>query len=307
MTTATTVHACPRCDLRFGQHVELLDHLHRDHSVPDAPLPQPRGRVLLAVDPSRPDPRTAVAVAANLARQLGAALEVVAATPPGLGDATTHAYLQERTRESRGDGAPWVSWHDLGTAPPAQAIAAHAGSGPDTWVCLASHARTAVGAKVFGSVAEEVLRTSEVPVIIVGPSAGTTGAPFSRVVACAERKPKAARVVAAAAELADRLDARLALVEVSIPTVEGDPLLDDHHLRALAEDLDRPVDTVLLAGYREWEPILDLVQDDPTTILVTGRRPADAPGRFVAGSVATNLARHAIGPVMVVPNDAEPG
>jgi nucleotide-binding universal stress UspA family protein len=305
MSTVTSVHACPRCELRFEQPVELFDHLRRDHPAPEVPLPEPSGRVLLAVDPARPDPIAAVAIASSLARQLGAALEVVASTPPGLGEPTTHAYLQERARECRGRGAPWVSWHALGTAPPAPAIHAHARATPLTWVCLASRARTAIGEKVFGSVTEEVLASSEVPVVVVGPRAGSVDEPFSRVVACVDRSPRARRVAEAAAELADRLGARLVLAEVSPPLADDGPLLDDEHLRALADGLDREADTVRLGGYREWEPVLDLVDDDPTTVLVTGRRPADAPGRFVAGSVATNLARRAGGPVMVVPNPIE--
>jgi nucleotide-binding universal stress UspA family protein len=112
-------------------------------------------------------------------------------------------------------------------------------------------------------------------------------------------------VAAVAADLADRLGVRLVLLEVSLPTIDGDPLRDDRHLRTLARDLDREVDTVRLPGYREWQPILEFARGDPTTILVTGRRPPSAAGRFVAGSVAINLARRSHGPLMIVPNTGE--
>ena len=75
----------------------------------------------------------------------------------------------------------------------------------------------------------------------------------------------------------------------------------ESRLRSLTEGAGVEITTHLLAGYRPWASILAFVRDDPTTILVTGRRPADAPGRFVTGSVAVNLARNARGPVMVVP------
>ncbi len=307
MRTAT-VHSCPRCELRFGQPVELMDHLRRDHPglKPVTLAPQPHGRVVLAVDPARPAPRAAAGVASTLATQLGASIEVVASTPPGLGEATTVAYLHDRVRECRAAGAAWVGSRDLDDAP-AAAVAAEAGNQPSTWICLSSRARTAVGEKVFGSVAEEILERAAVPVLVVGPQAESTTEPFSRVVACVDRKPSSARVAAAAADLAERLDCRLVLVEVSVPTIDGDPLLDDRHLRRLARRLSPLADTILLAGYREWQPILDLAGSDPTTILVTGRRPPSAPGHFVIGSVATNLARKAHGPVMVVPNPAEDG
>lgn len=302
MSIGATVHTCSRCELRFSQPGELLEHLRRDHAAPPEEGPTPEGRVVLAVDPARTDPGVAVVVASTLAAQLGAALEVVAAAAPGLGDATTRAYLQDRANECRAAGAPWVSWHDLGSTPPATAVIAQAGGTPRTWICLPSRSRTAVGEKVFGSVASDILRVANVPVLVIGPCAVAANEPFSRVVVCVDRSPAAGRVAAAAAELAGRLDTRLVLLQVSMPTIDGDPLLDDWHLRALERDLGCDADTVLLTGYREWLPILDFVRDDPTTVVVTGRRPATAPGRFVTGSVAVNLARKARGPVMVVPD-----
>jgi nucleotide-binding universal stress UspA family protein len=198
-------------------------------------------------------------------------------------------------------GAPWVSWHDLGDTPPATAVTTHAGGRPSTWLCLASRSRTAVGEKVFGSVAGRILGDATAPVVVVGPRAEAPAA-FTRVVACVDRSPAAPRVVAAAVDLADRLAARLVVVEVSIPDVVGDPLEDDRHLRTLVRHLGRHATTVVLSGHRTWVPILDFVKDDPGTVLVTGRRPPTAAGRFVFGSVAVNLARKARGPVMIVPN-----
>jgi nucleotide-binding universal stress UspA family protein len=304
MSTVTTAHVCPRCELRFAQPVELLHHVRRDHPTPEEPEPAPDGRVVLAVDPGRPDPGVAVETATHLAGQLGAALEIVAATAPGFGHDVTAACLQQRTRESHHAGATWVSWHDLGDRPPAEAVVTHAGDSPHTWLCLASRSRTAVGEKVFGSVAGEVLGGSEVPVLVIGPQVEEASS-YNRVVACVDRSPSAPRVVAAAAELADRLDARLVAVEVSIPDVAGVPLDDDRHLHALVRHLHREVTTVVLTGHRTWIPILDFVKDDPGTIVVTGRRPPSAAGRFAFGSVAINLARQARGPVMVVPNPHE--
>jgi hypothetical protein len=36
MTTADSVHQCPRCDLRFAFRTELEDHLRADHPGPIA-------------------------------------------------------------------------------------------------------------------------------------------------------------------------------------------------------------------------------------------------------------------------------
>jgi nucleotide-binding universal stress UspA family protein len=296
-----TVHACPRCELRFNRPVELVDHIRRDHPAPVEGDPTPHGRVLVAVDPARAAPTEALMTAEMLATQLQAALEVVAATPPGLTAATTQAYLQERARRARKAGLPWVSWHDLGAGPAAAAVVAHAAGTPHTYLCLSSRSRTAVGEKIFGSVAEQILRTSTVPVVVTGPQAAPMGEPFSRVVVCVDRAGSAPSVIAAAGELARRLDVRLIAVEVAIPDVTGEPIGDDSHLRSLTEGAAPEVTVHLLAGHQPWAPILAFVRDDPSTVLVTGRRPVHSPGRFVAGSVAINLARTALGPVMVVP------
>ena len=101
---------------------------------------------------------------------------------------------------------------------------------------------------------------------------------LARVVVYVDRSRAVPTVLAAAGELARRLDVGLVALEVAIPDVTGEPIGSESRLRSLTEG----------AGV-------------PTTILVTGRRPADAPGRFVTGSVAVNLARNARGPVMVVP------
>ena len=61
MSTAATAHTCPRCELRFDQRGELLDHVRHDHPAPIEQGPTPEGRVILAVDPVRPDPGVAVA------------------------------------------------------------------------------------------------------------------------------------------------------------------------------------------------------------------------------------------------------
>jgi nucleotide-binding universal stress UspA family protein len=190
-----------------------------------------------------------------------------------------------------------VSWHSLGEGDPAGAVLTHAGAAEHTWLCLPTHARTAAGAKVFGSVAEAVVHEAAVPALVVGPKATVPDGPFTRVVAAVDRSDRAVAVIAAAQDLAERLGVRLVLVEVRPPDVVG-ATLDDGHLAASAPE---GADSIVLAGNRPWAAIHELVGDDPTTVVVTGRRPAEAAGRFVSGSVAVGLARRLAGPVMIVP------
>jgi nucleotide-binding universal stress UspA family protein len=84
-------------------------------------------------------------------------------------------------------------------------------------IVVGTHARGHIGKLLIGSVAESVLRRAHVPVLIVGPE--VTGAPAGildpRIVLCAvSRMETGAPVVAFAAEIADRLHARLILQHV---------------------------------------------------------------------------------------------
>ena len=86
---STSIHTCPRCELRFLTVAELGDHLRADHHVtlerpayrtrlPEPPLdpepapPQVDGLLTIPIDPSHP-PTGAVRVGATLARQAGLA------------------------------------------------------------------------------------------------------------------------------------------------------------------------------------------------------------------------------------------
>ncbi len=84
-------------------------------------------------------------------------------------------------------------------------------------IVIGTHAPGHIGKLLIGSVAESVLRRAPVPVLIVGPE--VTGIPAGvldpRTVLCAvSRVESGAPVVAFAAEIADRLHARLVLQHV---------------------------------------------------------------------------------------------
>lgn len=84
-------------------------------------------------------------------------------------------------------------------------------------IVVGTHAPGHIGKLLIGSVAESVLRRAHVPVLIVGPE--VTGIPAGvldpRTVLCAvSRVETGAPVVAFAAEIADRLQARLVLQHV---------------------------------------------------------------------------------------------
>jgi nucleotide-binding universal stress UspA family protein len=307
------VHRCPRCELCFVHVVELEDHLGRDHDLdlrrPDktGPSVEPlerqttSGKVVVPVDPSRA-PGTAVSVAAGLARQAGMALEVVAAPSGGLSRATTDAYLHARVREARAAGAPVVSWRALPGTDVGGAILEHLGTAGSSLVCMATHSRSAVGELVLGSVSEAVVRSAPVPVLLVGPRVLHDPAPIHRIVVAVDGSLLAEEALDVAGEWAGRLSASLSLVEVvpkPLPS-ETDTGVGPY-LRRLAQG--RPggeAEVETLHGPDPAEAVLDWMGPPEGTIVVVATHGRTGLRRLVMGSVALDIVRHALCPVLVV-------
>ena len=106
-------------------------------------------------------------------------------------------------------------------------------------VVMGTHSPGPIGKLLVGSVAEEVLRNSPVPVNIVGPNVieGAYRHISARTILCSVGVPKSSRVVAQfAAELAARHKASLILQHV-IPPQERDEILADRTLGQIEAEL----------------------------------------------------------------------
>lgn len=292
-----TVHQCPFCELRFANRGELADHVAVEHPSPtDHDLPphrRARGVVTVPLDPARP-PGPALPAAVALAQPAGLAVELVAAPSPGL-PATTAGYLAAHQRDLRAAGVVALPPHEL-AGDPAEAVVAHAAEGTSL-LCLATRARGRIAEPLFGSVSARIARTSTVPVLLVGPAVHRPGTPLRRVVGGIDDSSTAAEVCRAATHLAERLGLPFELVRVVEPGAPaGDP---------------ETADATGPAGEGECEPVV-IHDRDPAralagragtggdTIVVVGSHRAGR-DRRAPGSVATGLARHASGPVLVVP------
>ena len=294
-----TVHQCPFCELRFANRGELADHVAVEHPSPtDDDLPPPRrarGVVTVPLDPARP-PGPALRAAVALAKPADLAVELVAAPSPGL-PATAAGYLAAHQRDLRAAGVVALPPRQL-AGDPAEAVVAHAAEGTSV-LCLATRARGRVAEPLFGSVSARIVRASTVPVLLVGPAVHRPDAPPRRVIAGLDDPGSAADVCRAATHLAERLGLTVELVRVVEPGARASG-------PATAETLEPN------AGMGECEPVV--VHDrDPvhaladragtggdTIVVVGSHRPAGR-DRRAPGSVATGLARHAHGPVLVVP------
>jgi nucleotide-binding universal stress UspA family protein len=87
---------------------------------------------------------------------------------------------------------------------------------PDALLCLAAHARTGTGAILLGSVADELLRSIEAPMVVVGPHVDPASTPSDTVgglvVVCYDGSELSATIAPVAVEWARRLDARIHVV-----------------------------------------------------------------------------------------------
>jgi nucleotide-binding universal stress UspA family protein len=302
-----TIHQCPRCELRFAYRTELEDHLRTEH-VPaitdDVPARAPAvaGIITVPVDPTGP-PTLAVPIAAALARQAGMGVEIVASPPRWVATPSLAAPVQEALAA----GAPRAHGELLTRTDPAAAIVDHVGRGDRALVCMATRGRSPVGQLVLGSVSAAVVRSSPVPVLLVGPEVRAVGQRLKRLVACLDGSPVAERALPIAAELAQRLSAELVLIQVVVSSepAAGDQLSELAYLHDTADRLSGP--PPLFEVLRDRHPVGAIAGyggDRNDTIIVMATHGRSGLGSVVMGSIALGVTHEARCPVLVVPPHA---
>lgn len=305
MTTIAT-HTCPHCALRFTVLGELDDHVRREHTPMAAEPPPLRGRVCVPVDPTQPG-STALAVAATVARQAGMAVEVVAVPPSGLGHHTTNAHLTARVRTAERTGATATA-QLLCPGDVAAALLAHLAHDDVAVACMDSRSRGPVGELVLGSVSEAVLRQAPVPVLLAGPRTQVGPDRYATLIVAVDGSEPAEAAVGVAADLAERLDADLFLVQVLDPRREAPPadVIETSYLARVASRL-APARTSydVLHARDPARAIVDVARERPDALVVMGTHGRSGVRRMAMGSVALRVVKHASSPVLVV-NAAEP-
>jgi nucleotide-binding universal stress UspA family protein len=299
-----TVHQCPGCELRFANRNELDDHVRTDHTTPpadDAPGPPPvvAGTVAVPVDPTRTT-TLAVRIAAILARQAGMGIRLVAAPPRWLPKAT----LARSVQEARLAGVPRVQGELLPpTDNPAAAIVDHVRRSDPALVCMATSGRSPAGELVLGSVSAAVVRSSPVPVLLVGPGVRTFAPRVERLVACLDGSDVAERALPVAAELAQRLTAALVLIQVAPDgRVAGSEVSTLAYLHEAAEGLPGPPPLFeVLQHRRPVDAIATYGGDRGDTVIVMATHGRSGLRGALMGSVVRGVAHVARCPVLVVP------
>ncbi len=328
-----TVHACPRCDLRFLHRGEVEDHLRTDHpgsvSYPGSsrdevvtavaaadPTPtstvdlrvadRPGPRLVALVDPRRPA-APAVEVAAALAERTRGTLELVSVAHASASVVDVDAALAAEA--SRHPEVP-VTVRRL-DGPVADVLAAHlrdraTGADAADLVVLDSHGRGELGSRLLGSVSAEVVAASPLPTLLVGPESHLDRA-VERLVVAWDGSDDADGALVVGERLARSLDLGIEVVEVVDPAVvpEGATLAETAELARLARTWEHAARHRPL---REWDvlhgrdvagALVDHVRGGHDVLVVGSHGRTGARARPLGGTSAAAVRRSPV-PVLVV-------
>jgi nucleotide-binding universal stress UspA family protein len=283
-------------------------------------------RIACAIDFSESS-HQAMRTAAHLARERGAELVLLHAweDPTVVAvDVTTPTFrtqvkqaaeggLEQALRDTRAlgkvaatvrlvEGTPWQAIVEVAERDPTIGL-----------LVVGTLGRTGIKRAVLGSVAEQIVRHAPCPVLVV--RRGSEPRPYRHVLVPVDFSQSSRAAMRFAAELVTG-DARITLVHVlEVPTSyhgelnppealaaidrRGASLLEEFvgELRGLTT---ATVDTHTRVGSPVHQ-VLAMVEHDPTyDLVVTGSHGRTGVGRFLLGSVAERLVRHAPAPVVVV-------
>jgi nucleotide-binding universal stress UspA family protein len=238
-----------------------------------------------------------------LASRAGAALVLLSARWPNAGSATAQNYLDARAAFL--DPSPETSLvldHE-----PAAAILL-AAQAPDALVCMATHGRGALRKAVLGSVAEEVVRMSPRPVVLVGPSLGPEwelgDAPV--VIAGLDGSTTSRAAARAAGDLAASIGARVRAVEVLQPrdvvavgqfTGGAVDLLEDVVRELCTGGI--PAEYEVIDGFDPADALVRGASDRHAAFVAVASHGRSGLARTALGSVSVRVVRHAGCPVLV--------
>jgi nucleotide-binding universal stress UspA family protein len=233
------------------------------------------------------------------------------------------AYLDEQAERLRAEGRLSVVTEIL-DPPVADAIADYVQRANLDLVVMTTHGRGPLTRLWIGSVADHLIRTLTVPVLLIRPREGApvpVPAPGCRILLPLDGSSVGEAAVEPATELAGSLDLGLTLVQVVepppliadgpavFPVPWADELLEtrrresEDYLQDVADRLrDRglEVDTVVAVRAAVAEAILELAQADDVALVAVSTHGRGGIQRLLIGSVTDKVVRAAVKPVLVV-------
>jgi nucleotide-binding universal stress UspA family protein len=197
----------------------------------------------------------------------------------------------------------------LGRGVPQEEILAFAGREDVDLVAMATSARTGLERMIGGSVAEEVIRHAEIPVLVCRPAA--VAADWSRMMVALDGSERAEEILKDAGRLAQEQDATLDVVRVAMPLVTASglgevPLVlpgDDPlpYLRGIRDRLEAEGVRVRAVGLegRAAAQLLNYAAENRVGLLCLTTHGRSGVARLLLGSVAEEVLRHAPCPVLL--------
>ncbi len=183
-------------------------------------------------------------------------------------------------------------------AAPADAIRRLARETSADLIAMGTHGRTGVSRLMLGSVAERVLRESEIPVLTVRGDASGEVAPPKNILCPVNNTPAARKAIETAAELAQCFGGSVIALHIKGGTPERE--IGDL-CTWLPEEVRRNCTVRELAGGADpATEIIALARETPCDLLVIGSQHRAFFDSTVLGSTTARVVRHAPCPVLTV-------
>lgn len=240
----------------------------------------------------------ALMVAGALGEQLGADLVLVSA-PEEDRDAARD-YLNQVSNEARAPILETIVADDLA---PADAIVDAVRHGPNRVVCMTTHGRGRFRWAMIGSVAEDVVSRSAIPVVLAGPRCRTEPVgSLARIVVCVDGSPASEAVIPHACEWARGLDLEITLAFVIHPLDVEDAVHPDAVFGPLVDRIATQgltANPVLLRSSYPAGELVDLAESSTVSMLAMTTHTRTGLARVVLGSVTMGVLNSAPCPVLV--------
>lgn len=231
-------------------------------------------------------------------------------------EATKEAFVQGRS----GDRDISVKTHLIRSISAAEAIVETASDLTCDLIVMGTHGRRGIKHMLLGSVAENVVRSVDIPVLTVRPGIELPAHGPKKILVAHDFSDRAVAAVKTAGDWADAFNAEITLLHVVEPVVYPEfyainVLSDDVMTRlrdraiealdnAASEILgNRPVNTMVLIG-RAAGTVIAAAQPEDFDLVVMGTRGLTGLEQLVLGSVAESVLRRCPVPLLTVSSES---
>jgi nucleotide-binding universal stress UspA family protein len=197
---------------------------------------------------------------------------------------------------------PGVATRFVDEHPADAAIRSVAADAPDAAICMATHGRGTVGTAILGSIAQDVVREADRPVVLVGPHADEWAGLEQPMILCHDGSAAADAIVPIAAEWAKALHTQVVVVHVFHPLDVESAKAPTGAIDATLEALRADLDDVDVRIYRDSFPvgvILELARTLPASLVALSTHGRTGLARVTLGSVAASLVHASPSPVLL--------